>query len=774
MVLYILEIFLSKQKKKEEENMKQVKFSFIKLALIFLTIILLIAFALLLYNHTLKKNLSTAAETTLGEILEQQKLNFDSELRAEMLTIQGLAVSMAYLPNEPTIILDVMEKTLTQTKFENIFVVNVSGKGIADNGRNVDISNFSYFQNALQGKTVIGNPLQAAANGQKAIPISSPIYQGENLVGVLICTYRLEQFDSLFLSSFGGKGYTVIVTKEGSIIACTKNDYVLIKAENLFHFFKQTEFQAYDDLETIKNKMKSGRYGKISYSIGDHFRHAQYKPLAFNDWYIFSVVPEEVVMADTAVIAKNAIYLTAAIIIGFSLFFLYFLWIQKKANKEKQIHTAELERTAYYDELTGQPNLVKFKLDLKKLLIDHPTLKFLIGKFDIVNFKMINEIFGFSTGDEIVRQVAKIILEIEEKHFITICSLTRITADEFILFELSGSSEDAELRRTMFERTFFERISPLIGTHKIEFRYGRYFVEPGETDVNSIIEKVNLAHRIAKTQKTTPIYDYDDSLRQKLLREATMESHMEGALEHLEFQIYLQPKYHLKTETVAGSEALVRWKTGDGKLIPPNEFIPLFEKNGFVVKLDFYMLEQVCKLMRKWMDASFPVLPVSVNFSRLHLNSSDFVEHLSSIANHYGIPKNLIEIELTESTIFNNEDVLVDLLNRLHEVGFTLSMDDFGTGYSSLGLLKNLPVDVLKIDKGFFDQNRYESRAKTVIQSVIQMAKKLGIHTVAEGVETKEHIDLLREIGCDMVQGYYYSKPMPAEEFFNFTKKTIL
>jgi FOG: EAL domain len=237
------------------------------------------------------------------------------------------------------------------------------------------------------------------------------------------------------------------------------------------------------------------------------------------------------------------------------------------------------------------------------------------------------------------------------------------------------------------------------------------------------------------------------------------------ALKNEEFKVFLQPKYLLKDETIGGAEALVRWINNGKTVSTPNIFIPIFEQTRFILKFDMYMFENVCKLIRTWIDENKKLVTVSVNFSRLHFANKNFVNDLCSIADKYSVPHNLLEIEITESAVISNISALEEILNELHKQNFTFSIDDFGTGYSSLGMLKDISVDVIKIDKSFFDKCESDERARMVIDSVMKMTKPLKICTVAEGIEEKVYIDFLKKIGCDMVQGFYYSKPIPAEEF---------
>ncbi len=436
---------------------------------------------------------------------------------------------------------------------------------------------------------------------------------------------------------------------------------------------------------------------------------------------------------------------------------LFIIILQQMKNRKA------LWKMAYVDELTGLSNLNKFKMDAKKLLSDNPNKRYVMALLDINKFNLINEIYGFPEGDRVL-----LALKDGLYGFINpaIDLIARKDSDEFLIFAdydrvmLDGSEHDGfsgELKEYMLEKT----------GHKLRFSVGRYLIKPGENDIDAVFEKVNYAHSMAKqSSPVSEIYDYDDDMKKQAIRHREIENKMEAALNNNEFIIYLQPKYRLEDERLTGAEALVRWQEKTGKdVVYPSEFVPLFEKNGFIVRLDMYMFKKACEIISGWMGQGLPLTTISVNFSRIHLQNPDFVDEIIAIADSFNVPKRYLEIELTESTIFDNEAVLEDVLVKLHNVGFTLSMDDFGTGYSSLGLLKNLPVDVIKIDRAFFTNNRYKSRARTVIESVVKMAKDLDIHTVAEGVETFEHVEFLREIGCESVQGYYFAKPMPAADF---------
>jgi len=429
----------------------------------------------------------------------------------------------------------------------------------------------------------------------------------------------------------------------------------------------------------------------------------------------------------------------------------------KKSSKK-------LHKLAYYNDLTGAPNLVKFKEDAEKLIMRNPEETYAIVRFNVDKLSLLNEIYSYQVGDKILQcivQALKQITNIENETY------GNMLGDRFFVLFVCSSFDELAKRKVDFEKYFYDCMGNDI-SHKIKFPSGWYIIEKVETNISSIIEKANFAHLIARQTKlaNNEIQCYDERMKRAALFEKEIESKMHESLDNKCFKMFLQPKYRIMDEKMVGAEALVKWDM-DGSILSPGSFIPIFEKNGFIIRLDMYMFEQACIFLRKLLNEGRSVLKVSVNFSRLHLSNENYVMELCNIADKYEIPHDLLEIELMESTILENQDALLNMLDELHKNGFTLSIDDFGSGYSSLGLLKDILIDVVKFDRSFFENARDFERAWLVISSTIFMAKKLNIQVVAEGIEKKEHLDMLREIGCDIVQGFYFARPMPSEEFIS-------
>lgn len=302
---------------------------------------------------------------------------------------------------------------------------------------------------------------------------------------------------------------------------------------------------------------------------------------------------------------------------------------------------------------------------------------------------------------------------------------------------------------------------------KITVSIGIYLITDHNMKIRAAADRANIARSTIKNFSESAYVFFDTNMLDNIREEKSIENIMEEALEKGEFVVYLQPKYDLDDSggEVIGAEALVRWYH-DGEIMQPGKFIPIFEKNGFVTKLDFYMFREVCKLQKSWQNMGYTPKVISVNMSRLHFPNPDFVDTLINYCREFDIDPKYFEIEVTESAAYENISILMSVFSKIKEAGFHVSIDDFGTGYSSLNMLKDLPVDVLKIDRSFLTENADEAEnASKIIACVVSLASSLDISTICEGIETKEQANLLSKLGCDMAQGFYFARPMPVKEF---------
>lgn len=421
--------------------------------------------------------------------------------------------------------------------------------------------------------------------------------------------------------------------------------------------------------------------------------------------------------------------------------------------------TKELRYRAEYDILTGIYNKAMFFQTTRELLDAYPDETFAYIRMDIEKFQLVNTFFGMTEGDKLLRHIGSEIqrMAVEDSMF----TYGRIEADIFgICVPYHGEKALVEL---------VEKAREHFRSYELEFDidpiFGIYIIDDPKLSINDMDDRANLATKKCKENYFRSYEFYIPEMSTEIVKEQRIINRMRKALEDEEFVLYLQPKYALQQKTISGAEVLVRWRTADQGMISPGEFIPVFERNGFIMQLDFYVWEKTCQLLAKWLREGEKPYPVSVNISRVSLYNPKLVENICGLVEKYRIPPRLLQLELTESAYTNNPVAIKDMMERLQKAGFTILMDDFGSGYSSLNVLKDIPVDVLKIDMKFLSDTDKQGRSENILASVVRMAKWLNMPVVAEGVERGEQVSFLRSIGCEYVQGYYFARPMPAEDY---------
>lgn len=448
---------------------------------------------------------------------------------------------------------------------------------------------------------------------------------------------------------------------------------------------------------------------------------------------------------------------TAIIIVCIVATVLYF-YFQKKRNSKSAVGKV--------DELTGLPQKQQFNQRVTELQMQGGRYAYV--SCDIIDFKCFNEKYGYESGDEVLRDIASLWNLALHKNEV----MTRIAEDQFCMFLTYENPEDLETRlRKLFYKTSEELRNGRTEKQRILFRCGIYLAE-GNQSPAVMRARAEMACMYAKNYHDSTILYYDKENVRKRLQEKELENDIEYAVERKELMVYFQPKFDVMSETVIGAEALVRWNHPKKGMLYPEIFIPLCEANGFICEIDFYVLEEVCRHMSQWKEKGMKLIKVSVNFSRMHLANENFVDKLIYILDKYQVDPAYVEIELTESIAYGEVLNLVQVMKQVKAAGFGLSMDDFGSGYSSLNLLREMPLDVLKLDKDFFGEYEDNSeREQKILRHIISMAKDLDITVLAEGVETERQKEFLKNSKCDIIQGYYYAKPMSTDRFTTYLKQ---
>lgn len=416
--------------------------------------------------------------------------------------------------------------------------------------------------------------------------------------------------------------------------------------------------------------------------------------------------------------------------------------------------TAAMVNLFQYDQLTGLYSREFFYEKVRERLREDPDGAYSIVCSNIVNFKLFNDSFGVVEGNRLLREAADTMRRaVEPSGF---CG--RFSGDRFVCMQESAK----EVR----DRASFDADQPEPGKGwNVVMKWGIYEITDRSVPVEQMCDRANLAADSIKDQYNCHFAVYDDVLRGKLLREQAITDAMETALNEKQFVVYYQPKYSLNNDCLAGAEALVRWVHPELGFLSPGEFIPLFEKNGFITRLDRYVWENVCVMLRDWREKGYPELAVSVNVSRADVYQTDLADTLLGIVRKYGVEPAQLHLELTESAYTENPSQILSTVEHLRELGFIIEMDDFGSGYSSLNMLNQMKLDILKLDMKFIRSETSKPMEQGILRFIVGLARWLNLSVVAEGVETREQLERLREIGCDYVQGYFFAKPMPAGEF---------
>ena len=441
-----------------------------------------------------------------------------------------------------------------------------------------------------------------------------------------------------------------------------------------------------------------------------------------------------------------------------------------KEQLEEQILEAEMDKKLIRkmkdviekDALTGIYTREAFCKYTQDMLQMNPETDYVLMRLDVERFKIINDLFGTKVGDMVLNIIAQKL----KKKLQGIGTYGRIAGDNFVCCFPEGTinMEDIGLQHD-------PDIEELQLKYDITLYYGVYRITDRSVSINLMCDRAEMVIRTIKGNYLKRIAYYDDELRMKMLEEQQLTNDMQSGLKNGEFCIFLQPIYDVNSDHITTAEALVRWNHATKGIISPGIFIPLFERNGLITKLDRYVWELACKSIRSSIDNGETVVPVSVNVSRINLFLPNLGEELVALLDQYHLEPHHLKLEITESAYTKDQKQLLDAIIKLKEKGFTIVMDDFGSGYSSLNVLKDMPIDVVKVDMSFINDVSTSRKADVIMMNMVRMAKEIGITVVVEGVETEDQLQYLKSINCDQIQGFLYSKPVPEAVFHSMEGK---
>lgn len=426
-------------------------------------------------------------------------------------------------------------------------------------------------------------------------------------------------------------------------------------------------------------------------------------------------------------------------------------------NRQNQEHIETLRR----DELTGMYHYGAFLKEVRRALYQcDPDCVYAMVYMDISNFAYLNENFGYGEGDQLLKDTARWLRYMNAKR----CICGRIYADRFVILLTGESQETLESQVRHSIDRFSDYLRHRYPMGDLQVRAGLYHIDNPEAEIFTMIDAANHARKVIKDDYLNHVMVYTERLRQTRAEKMNVVASIHDAIDKGDVEAYLQPKFSMRTGEVIGAEALVRWHNADGSLKYPDQFIPVLEEVGYIVNVDFCVLKQVLECLTRWKQEGRKLVPISVNFSRVHFRDQHFCDRVIGMLREYEMEPEYIEVEVTESCISGNKTGMLQQMAELRKHGLKIAMDDFGIGYSSLGMLIDANVDIVKVDKSFIDH--YETdQEQQYIHRIGQLVRAAGKDIIFEGVETQQQIDFLRNYGYEKAQGYVFSKPVPIAEF---------
>lgn len=552
-------------------------------------------------------------------------------------------------------------------------------------------------------------------------------------------------------SSFDGEGYSFAITGNGVVITAPTDVNLYDELEKREAVGEESIVQVVEEMEAT---VAAGQSGILSFVDERGVEMLlRYEPLNYSGWYLVTAIPSGLISADVEALSQTNTFLTT-VVIALLLASMAAILLGHRSSRRK------LERLAFVDPVTGGMNDTRFRIAAQEALEGNEE-KYVLVSTDVEGFKLINKVYGAQEGNRTLKHIHNVLRSSLAEYE----PMARDTADVFFFLLKNRGEEEicARLNRIYDNVNAFNqnRESP----YYIELRFGVYVPSEEGEDLVDMQEKSNLARKSQQDGSHGRCHFYDEATQEKTVQEKELAGMVDRSLRSGDFQVYLQPKVSLEDKRVAGAEALIRWKHPEKGMLSPAMFIPMAEKYRLISRLDLFVFEEVCRTLDRWKREGKELLVISVNLSRQNLDDPDFLEDYRRICAQYEVVPSLIEFELTETIMFENPQGVKSIIDEIHALGFRCSLDDFGTGFSALGLLNDLDVDVIKLDRSFFCGKNNSRRGRYIVESILKLAAQLHIRTVAEGIDNLQQVQYLRQAACNMIQGFYFFRPMPIGEF---------
>lgn len=722
-----------------------------------LLVVIVLSFFVVQFSRLLQIELTKNTTSTLKEISEQSASIINNNVTYELQLLTEIASSISVSTSE-SFDLDAVIKTLEYHRanltFKALGLIFKDGSTYNSEGLGISMPPeiMEVYDPVFAGDTLVSDRIADETDGKDIMVYAVPIYIGDSPEIILFSAYDMEDFKvMLAIETFGDNGYSYIVKRNGDKVVGSTHSRSFRPFTNIFSDVENASPANKKCVTKMRTDFENGESGMVDFYNKER-KYLRYTPLDINDWYMLCVVPTNIVdeSANRILLYSLGISAIAVLLVLFAT--VYLIRAHNKTNKE-------CENFINVDAVTGGMSYARFVLATSEYMAKQTgTVAFMALTIDTID--ILYDRYGSDKVDEILCFFSDSIRSIMGEGTL----VARQTSKEFFALTPYVSEPSMLARLYALENKVSIPPEELLQNVMLHPTIGIYLVEDRELDIMRMQNAATIAKNAAKKKPGVFFTFYDEFLQNTLQAKKQLADEMVIALKQNEFVPYFQPKYDTKTQKIIGAEALVRWRKPNGEVVMPASFIPLAEENGFIVQIDTEMFRMVCIKQRELLDANITPVPISINLSRKMLYNPSFIDDFALTMSNYGVPRNLIELEMTESTVFSNKAELLRTTEKIRAHGFKILVDDFGTGYSSLMMLKSTYVDAIKLDKSFIDGYEDKSGAQ-IITSVFALAKKLGLPITAEGVETKSQYEFLREMDCDIIQGYYFAKPMQYEAF---------
>ncbi len=727
----------------------------LKIAFISLIFVILFFLSVLYCTNRISKEMEHQLETNLIDVANQNALAIRNQLNDNYQLLESLFTEIKEMPGDMADNVMLLKGFVKAHNLKRAGYCTPDGMSYTTDDIVMDLSYREFFKRGLQGKSTITGVLQDAftTDGDDVIIFSSPMYDDAtgDILGVFGITYDAGVFNaSLQVDCFEGKGCSFAINEDGDISVAMGYDSIQL-SKNLYSDILSTNDANTDVINTIKSRIAAGNpgFGKLFIDSVEYYYYRT--PISLVDeeitWNVFTMVPTSYFL-ERFMPVKNTMYLMIFISIFLVIAALISYLIIFRSQRRL------VQRLAYIDPVTNGANYACFK---RQLLKKTRTKYGYIVSMDIQHFSNVSITAGAAASDDMIKKTWHVLTDSLHDGELA----ARVRDDYFVLLlEMSDDATAASRLEHMSNEIHDLAIS--YDAPGIRACFGIYPVDSLD-NIDEAYNKAKIGREFAKEHHDKCYAFYNELDHEELLKNQQLEERFDFAIANHNFEVWYQPKFSAETKELVGSEALVRWREVDGKLIPPGSFIPLFERDGYISRLDEYVFREACKKQKYWLDRGFKIYPVSVNISRATIYSANVVDKYLDILDSFNLPHKYIQLEVLESAISGKSDI-AEILEKFRSNGVHILMDDFGTGYSSLATLNMHCFDTLKLDKSLIDCIG-EKDGETLLHYVIKMGRHLGLHITAEGVEYESQLSYLQQQKCDDIQGYYFSKPLHVMEY---------